>query len=182
MQNQPFRTGARYGLHTSPDNDPRSIASKSMPKSHRNHTWTLAHISSILQLSGKEPDDNTNRITNSYLTTREDILIMKLRTVMTAALFVALVGPGLAHASPGGGAEGGAGFADTVGTHIYSPGPMTPSQPFELEMAMSAPAMAAIHADMMSHPSTPGTETIACTMSAVPHHRGMVMLKCTPGT
>ncbi len=105
---------------------------------------------------------------------------MKLATLITATLFAALATAGIAHANSGG-AEGGAGFSTSVGTHIYSPGPMQPAQPFELEMAMSAPAMAVLHTDMMSHPSTAGTQTISCTMSAVPHHRGMVMLKCTPG-
>ena len=105
---------------------------------------------------------------------------MKLTTLITATLFAALAASGIAHANSGS-TEGGAGVSTSVGTHIYSPGPMQPAQPFELEMAMSASAMAVLHTDMMSHPSTTGTETISCTMSAVPHHRGMVMLKCTPG-
>ncbi|MGC9270418.1 hypothetical protein [Acidiphilium sp.] len=107
---------------------------------------------------------------------------MKLRAIMTAAICAAIVAPGVALASPGGGAEGGAAFSTMVGTHIYSPGPIVSSQPFELEMAISAPAMMAIHTDMMQHPSMAGTHTIACTMSAVPHHRGMVVLRCIPGS
>ncbi|OYW00604.1 MAG: hypothetical protein B7Z58_14885 [Acidiphilium sp. 37-64-53] len=69
-----------------------------------------------------------------------------------------------------------------VGTHIYSPGPMAPATPFRLEMQMLAPAMMAIHADMIHHPSIAGTQKIACTMQAAPHHRGMVILTCTPGS
>jgi hypothetical protein len=102
------------------------------------------------------------------------------RPLMTAALLAAIVVPGLANAMSG--PEGGVAFSDTVGTHIYSPGPMVPAAPFRLEMQMSAPAMMAIHTDMVNHPSVAGTQTIACTMQAAPHHRGMVILTCTPGT
>jgi hypothetical protein len=109
-------------------------------------------------------------------------MTITLRSLMTAALLAAIVVPGFANANSGGGAEGGAAFSDTVGTHIYSPGPMVPAAPFRLEMQMSAPAMMAIHTDMVNHPSVAGTQTIACTMQAAPHHRGMVILTCTPGT
>lgn len=108
-------------------------------------------------------------------------MTMTVRSLIaTTLLALAIAAPGLGHAN-GGGAEGGAGFPDTVGTHIYSPGPMAPGVPFRLEMQISAPTMAAIHTDMMMHPSVAGTSTIACTMQAVPHHRGMVELTCTPG-
>jgi hypothetical protein len=104
-----------------------------------------------------------------------------LKSLMAAGLLAAVIGaPGLGHAAAGG-AEGGAAFPDTVGTHIYSPGPMAPAQPFRLEMQMSAPAMTVIHTDMMMHPSMAGTTKIACIMQPVPHHRGMVVLTCTPG-
>ncbi|MCW8308095.1 hypothetical protein AruPA_13700 [Acidiphilium sp. PA] len=102
-----------------------------------------------------------------------------LKSLMAAGLLAAVIGvPGLGYA---GGPEGGAAFPDTVGTHIYSPGPMAPAQPFRLEMQMSMPAMKVIHTDMMMHPSVAGTTKIACTMQPVPHHRGMVVLTCTPG-
>lgn len=67
-----------------------------------------------------------------------------------------------------------------IGTHIYSPSPMLAGHSFRLEMALSPHAMKIIDTDMTSNAGTAG-HALSCRMTPAPHHRGMVMLTCSPG-
>lgn len=68
-----------------------------------------------------------------------------------------------------------------VGTHIYSPSPMVAGHSFQLEMALSPHAMKIIHTDMTSNAGGTQSRALTCRMTPEPHHRGMVMLTCSPG-
>lgn len=65
--------------------------------------------------------------------------------------------------------------ADSVGTSIYSPGPLIPMQAFTLKMKMAHPTMQIIKKDVKK------MQTITCHLVPAYTNDDMAILTCVPG-